>query len=169
MTRSSGAGSTSATTMSPKLIQARELASAGKPVEAGRLLTELLRTEPKNFAARCMLGLVGLQQGQFAAAERELRLAVKLNPGSAVAHNHLGLAGLGLGRSDQALASFDRAIALRPDFADAHRNRANALKALGRFEEAMQSFRRASPVAAAGRPAARYDGSASGAGFSSGR
>ena len=130
-------------TASAQILEARRLASAGKVTEANTLLTALLRTEPSNFDARYMLGLIRLQQRDFTAAEGEFRLAIRICPDAAFAHNSHGRALVGLGRADQALASFDRAIALKLDFAEAHHNRGNALKALGRFQEALQSFARA--------------------------
>lgn len=133
---------------SSRVAAARELAGAGRLVEAGQVLTALLRIEPRNFQARHLLGLVGLKQGNLKAAERELRLAVKCDPDSAVAHNHLGMAVAAQGRIEQALACFEQAIALQPALAEAHRNRANALKTLGRFEEALTSYERAAGGAA---------------------
>src|SRR4029453_2364651 len=67
-------------------------------------------------------GVASLQTRDFAAAERELRAALRLRPNDARAHNALGLALGAGGRLDQAVGEFREAVKLAPDFAEARVN-----------------------------------------------
>ena len=63
-----------------------------------------------------------LQEGDPAAAVRELRAAVDLEPDSVDALNNLGIALGSTGDLDGAIVQFRRALAIKPDAQDARRN-----------------------------------------------
>ena len=60
---------------------------------AARELTALVASDPETALARTNLGLLRLQQGQTAAAVRELEEALRLAPGLRVAEEALAAAG----------------------------------------------------------------------------
>ena len=127
-------------TTQQKLQQAVPLHQQGKLAQARKLYEEILASEPDNFHALHLLGVVALQSGQRERAIELFRRAIAINSRFAPVHDNLGIALKGLGRPEEALASHDRAIALDKNFADAHFNRAHALIDLRRFEQAVASF-----------------------------
>ncbi|GFO53247.1 hypothetical protein GMSM_02540 [Geomonas sp. Red276] len=88
-------------------------------------------------------GLVLSQQGRFAEAVPELRLALAAHPDDAELLNNLGCALAGGGAHDEAIDCYARAVTLAPSFMAAHYNRGNSLRSLGRGAEAEESYRRA--------------------------
>jgi tetratricopeptide (TPR) repeat protein len=67
---------------------------------------------PDDHLARFHLGMLYYTTSRFAAAETELRIAIKLDPAFAPAHDKLGLALEELGQTTAALAAYRQAIAL---------------------------------------------------------
>jgi tetratricopeptide (TPR) repeat protein len=115
----------------------------GAVTDAAARYSQILKFEPKNVDALCLLGLAYGELKRSAEAVEFLRKATRLAPKHAVAHNFLGGALKELGRADEALASFDRAISHRPDLMDAYVNRADLLMALNRPAEAVEIYDRA--------------------------
>ena len=118
----------------------------GAVAEAAARYSQILKFEPKNIDALCLLGLAYGQLKRPAEALDPLRKAIKVAPKHAVAHTFLGGALKDLGRADDALASFNRAISHQPDFMDAYVNRADMLVALNRPAEAVATYDRALAV-----------------------
>jgi tetratricopeptide (TPR) repeat protein len=110
--------------------------------EAATRYAQILKSDPKNVDARCLLGMALGQQGRFAEAADALRRTVKLSPRHATAHNLLGVAQRELGKTDDALRSFQRALECQPDLANACVNAANLLMALGRPADAIETYDR---------------------------
>ena len=115
----------------------------GAVTDAAARYSQILKFEPKNVDALCLLGLAYGELKRSAEAVEFLRKATRLAPKHAVAHNFLGGALKELGRADEALASFDRAISHRPDLMDAYVNRAELLMALNRPAQAVETYDRA--------------------------
>src|SRR5947208_9229154 len=115
----------------------------GAVTDAAARYSQILKFEPKNVDALCLLGVAYAELGRSAEAVKFLRKAIKVAPKHAAAHNLLGGALKQLGRTDEALASFDRAISQQPDFIDAYVNRADLLIALNRPAEAVGTYDRA--------------------------
>jgi Flp pilus assembly protein TadD len=84
--------------------------------DAAARYSQILKFEPKNVDALCLLGVACSKLERFAEAVDLLRKAVKLTPKHAPAHNLLGAALKGIGRNEEALASFNRAISHQPDY-----------------------------------------------------
>jgi len=83
-------------------------------------------------------------QGDFAAAERYYRRALKLNPEDASAYAMLGGAMIKQpGSADEAVEAWKNAARLKPDWFEVHRDLALVLQALGRREEALVHLRKA--------------------------
>ena len=75
-------------------------------------LKDAAAMSPNDHLTRFHLGTLYYTTSRFAAAETELREAVKLNPEFAKAHDTLGLALEELGNDEAALAAYRRAIEL---------------------------------------------------------
>jgi tetratricopeptide (TPR) repeat protein len=120
-----------------------DLHRRGAVTDAAARYAQILKFEPKNVDALCLLGVAYGELGRSAEAVKLFRKAIKVAPKHAAAHNLLGGALKQLGRTDEALASFDRAIAQQADFIDAYVNRADLLTALNRPAEAVGTYDRA--------------------------
>jgi tetratricopeptide (TPR) repeat protein len=118
----------------------------GAVADAAARYTQILKFEPKNVDALCLLGLACCELKRFAEAVDLLRKAVKLAPKHAPAHNLLGSALKQIGRTEEALASFNRAISQQPDLMESYVNRAELLMALNRWAETVETYDRALAV-----------------------
>jgi protein O-GlcNAc transferase len=116
---------------------------AGSLMEAEQLYREVLRTQPRDFNALHLLGVVHHQRGRHADALDQIDAALTVNSATADAHNNRGNVLVALKRFDEAVASYGRAIALKPDYAEAFVGRANALHELKKFEDALKSCEKA--------------------------
>jgi tetratricopeptide (TPR) repeat protein len=115
----------------------------GAVADAAARYSQILKFEPKNIDALCLLGMACGQLKRFTEAVDLLRKAVKLAPKHAPAHNLLGSALKEIGRNEEALASFNRAISQQPDLMEAYGHRADLLMALIRWAEAVETYDRA--------------------------
>jgi predicted O-linked N-acetylglucosamine transferase (SPINDLY family) len=111
--------------------------------EAGVLYEKVLQSQPENFRAAYLLGIIALQKSDAARAGEMLARAAAIDPYSASAHNDYGRAQILLGELEQALAAFDRAIAVNPEHSAAHNNRGDVLNDLQQYEAAVASYDRA--------------------------
>jgi tetratricopeptide (TPR) repeat protein len=118
----------------------------GAVADAAARYSQILKFEPQNVDALCLLGMACGQLKRFAEAVDLLRKAVKLAPKHAPAHNLLGSALKEIGRNEEALASFNRAISHQPDLVEAYVHRADLLMALNRWAEAVETYDRALAV-----------------------
>jgi tetratricopeptide (TPR) repeat protein len=133
--------------LASRLLQdALEMHRRGAVAEAAARYAQILKFEPKNVDALCLLGLAYGQLKRPADALDPLRKAIKVAPKHAAAHTFLGGVFKDLGRADDALASFGRAISHQPDFMDAYVNRADLLVALNRPADAVETYDRALAV-----------------------
>lgn len=126
----------------PDIRQAAAHHQRGQLVEAEAIYKEILKSDPKNFDATHMLGVICVQRGEPELAAKQISAAVAINPAKAAAHSNLGNALRDLKRPEEALASYDRALTLQPDFADALLNRGNVLRDLKRLDDAILSYSR---------------------------
>jgi protein O-GlcNAc transferase len=115
----------------------------GNLVEAERHYDGALKSQPDNFDALHMLGVIALQKGQFERGVEIITKAVALNDNSPIAFNNLAKGLKDLGRFDEAIVHFERAIALAPAFADAEFNYGTALHFVNRSEDALVHFEKA--------------------------
>src|SRR5215831_18335068 len=108
-----------ASALASRLLQdGLDMHRRGAVADAAARYSQILKLEPKNLDALCLLGLAYGQLRRFAEAIDLLRKAVKVAPKHAAAHNFLGAALKEIGRTDEALASFDRAISHQRDLMD---------------------------------------------------
>jgi len=115
----------------------------GRLVEAERHYDAALKSQPDNFEALHMLGVIALQTGRFERGVKIIKKAVALNDNSAIVFKNLANGLKDLGRFDEAIVYFERAIALAPGFADAEFSYGTALHLMNRFEDALVHFEKA--------------------------
>ncbi|MBW8760381.1 MAG: tetratricopeptide repeat protein [Burkholderiales bacterium] len=126
-----------------QLNQAVALHQAGRLDEAATAYEQLLQQFPGQFDAMHLLGVIALQRGDLAAAERQITQALASKPKDAAALNNLGTVLLRARRLDEARAQFERAAKAQPTFADAQSNLGNVLRQLGRVAESVLPLKRA--------------------------
>ena len=112
----------------------------GRLDEAASAYEQVLRLEPRHFAALHMLGVVWRQRGDSPRAAELIARAIDVNPKVAAAYINLGNALQDLGRPREALMHFDKALAMQPGMAEIHLNRGNALSDLYRYAEAVSAY-----------------------------
>jgi protein O-GlcNAc transferase len=126
----------------------------GKLADAVAQCEKLLRSQPRNFDAVHLLGVVRGFQGQLDQAADCFTRAVGLNPGSAEAFRNLGITQAKLGQFEGAVASYRQALALKAKPGVICGDLGRALTALGRHAEAADAFKQA--LEAAPDQVARY-------------
>ena len=120
--------------------QAIALHRAGRSGEAETLYLQAAAADPRDFASRCMLGVLRLEQGRYEEAVTALAAAVALDPRPPQGHANLGNALMRVERYEEAEASFSRALERAPRDAALLCNRGAALVKLYRIEEALASY-----------------------------
>lgn len=118
--------------------KAEFMAHAERGHEARALLQDVLREDPANAQARLTMGYIEFRAGNYDAAQKWCREAVKLDPANYVAHFFYAAAAIKKGEIDQASRasveeSLRTAIKINPTFAPAY-------DALAMFD-AMQAMR----------------------------
>lgn len=103
----------------------------------------VLASQPDQFDATYVLGVVRLQQGRIAEAGGLLGAALRMRPNDVGALLNYGNLLAKTGQPQEGLANYDKAIALKPDLAEAHINRGNVLLELRRHDDALSSYERA--------------------------
>lgn len=121
--------------------------SAGKLDQADQDLQSVLRSNPQDYRALDLLGVVRVLQHQEAKAEELFEQVVKVKPDFAPGHAHLGLLYLHMGRTQDALPELREALRLDPGRADAAgalvhtlRDQAKAASASGDLDGALNSL-----------------------------
>jgi len=125
------------------LRRALQLHRVGNLGRAERLYKTVLATQPDNFDALRLQGILQLQQRRHDEAALSLRAAARVAPTDAAVWKDLGIVQAAMGRLIEAVACYDKAIALEPDHAGALSNRGAALMELKRPDDALASYDRA--------------------------
>jgi len=125
------------------LRNAYALQQAGNLAEAARLYDDIVRANPRNFDALCLLGMAQAQLGRPEDAHRAADDALKLLSRSSRDLYNLGCLLQRLSRHEDALRSYDGALSSRPDYFEALVHRGLSLLELKRYEDAVVSFERA--------------------------
>jgi tetratricopeptide (TPR) repeat protein len=136
---------------------------AGDLQQAETDLQSVLHSNPHDYRALNLLGMIRAQQQRNADAETIFKRVIQQKPDFAGAHVNLGLLYLQMSRSDQAIAQFQEALRLEPGRADALGALLNTLRVRareavheGNLEKALALLiqaRKASP----GNPDVLYD------------
>jgi len=117
--------------------------SAGRVNEAKAIYQEILEADPNQSDALHLLGVIGLQTGQYGIAIDLITKALAIAPNHAAAHSNLGSAFEKDGRLEEAVASFYKALAIKPDYVEAHYNLGVALQRQGKPADAVACYRKA--------------------------
>jgi predicted O-linked N-acetylglucosamine transferase (SPINDLY family) len=125
------------------LQQAVAAHQAGNHAEAERLYRRVIRSQPNQFDALHLFGVLKAERGFHEEADHLLKRALQVNPRSAEVLNNRANVLWSLKRLDEALASCEGALAIRPLYAEALNNRGNILHDLARPEDALASYDRA--------------------------
>jgi tetratricopeptide (TPR) repeat protein len=148
VTGASSLSQTASHESAPSQLQnaANEL-SAGKLDQAEQDLQSALRSNPEDYRALDLLGVVRVLQHQEAKAEQLFDQVVKAKPDFAPGHAHLGLLYLQLGRTQDALPELHEALRLDPTRTDASgalvhilRDQAKAASASGDWDGALNAL-----------------------------
>jgi tetratricopeptide (TPR) repeat protein/2-polyprenyl-3-methyl-5-hydroxy-6-metoxy-1,4-benzoquinol methylase len=102
------------------LDMAYRMHQSGHVLEAERAYRDIIKSDPNNFAALQLLGVLCLQSGRPQMAVELIERAIGKNGQIAELHYNLGSALAALGRLPDALSRFAEAVRLKPQFAEAH-------------------------------------------------
>lgn len=122
--------------------QAAQAFQQGHRDEAERLCGRILATQPGDWLAHTILGLIRHEAGQPAEGLAHLDRALAVKPDDAVLLFNRGNVHFALGQAVEALTDYDRSVALSPGFPPAWNNRGNVLRSLGRMGDAIASYSR---------------------------
>src|SRR5262245_22173940 len=115
----------------------------GRLDEAAVHYRNILAAQPGHAEALHLLGVVALQQCDYARPAELIGRAVGLNPGAAAYHANLAEAYRALGQLDRAADCCRTAVRLQPHAPQAVNNLGLVLLAQGKTEEAVAQFREA--------------------------
>ncbi len=119
---------------------ARAHAAQHRIGEAEAVYRDILKTAPDTPEALNFVAMCGLSRGDFAAAQRELEHAARLEPTEPEIWKNVGIVHLAQHHGDDALDAFDRALGLEPMHFAARLHRGAALEQLGRLDDATTSY-----------------------------
>jgi adenylate cyclase len=110
--------------------------------ESRRLIARAIHLDPNLPEAHASLGLVHYDDWEWAAAEKEFKLALSLNPSYSLARSWYGMLLENQGRADEALAEFTLAEGADPLWALNLSHLATLLTWLGRPDEALVKIKK---------------------------
>ncbi len=125
------------------LRRATAFHQCGQLAEAETLYRQTLTSQPRNFDALHLFGVLMHQRGHSAEALALIGEALKTNARSAAAYSNQAIVLTAMGRPADALESYACAIAVKPDYAEAHNSRGNLLVKLDRAADALASYEQA--------------------------
>lgn len=124
-------------------VQGDQMMAQGRRAEAREFYAQASALSRTDIEACVKLSTVERLLGDFTAAEKAARRAVRRAPKFFLGHNALGLALHAQGQALAASRSYAASIALQPGFPDTHYLLGLALHETGRLPEAAVAFRRA--------------------------
>lgn len=142
--------------VSAKVEAAARMYSSGDRDGARVRFEQLARDNPNEVMPHVYLGRIARDNGDMAAANRELQAAIRLDPNSPVALREMGSFMLASGEPDVARRFYVRALTQNPADSTSMGFLGCALSRLGRVQEAATWLQRAGPGAwsqCAGSPA----------------
>ena len=115
----------------------------GKIEAAAEIYNQILKSNPNNFEALHLLGVIAGQKGNDELAIDLISKAIAINSKDARSHYNLGFSLQKLKHFELALSCYEQAINLEPNYAIAFSNRAAIFKELGQFADALESYNQA--------------------------
>jgi len=131
-----------AQTVESSLARAALLERQGQLQEAARLVEELARSYPEDYAVRMRSGWLALREQRFSLAEVHYRAAIEISEGNPEALLGLASARSADRRFDEALEPAQQATRALDGNANAHLELAWILYNLERYDESEASYRR---------------------------
>ena len=113
---------------------------AGRLTAAESAYRRVLATDPQQFDALRLLGLLVHQRGAYEEAAALLERATWVRAEVPETFNELGVVNQSRNRPEAAQICFERAIALRPDFYEARNNLGLLLRRQGKLQSAQAEF-----------------------------
>jgi protein O-GlcNAc transferase len=113
---------------------------AGRLAEAESACRQVLGTDPQQFDALRLLGLLAHQRGADEEAARLLERATEARADVPETFNELGLVNQARNNPEGARVCFERAISLQPGFYEARTNLALLLRSQGKLQSAQTEF-----------------------------
>lgn len=123
-----------------RINQARAHAAQQRIGEAEALYRDILKTAPETPEALNFVAMCALSRGEFAAAQRDLECAARVNPTEPEIWKNLGIVHLAQHQPGDALDAFDRALGIEPVHFAARLHRGAALEQLGRVDDATAAY-----------------------------
>jgi tetratricopeptide (TPR) repeat protein len=109
---------------------------AHQPAKAGRLASDVLKREPRNFSALLIVADSDLGQKKYGKAVKELDTLKSMRPTQSSIYLAIGIAQLGSGDYSGAELSFREGIQLNPSSAEGYLDLANLYQKMGRLPQA---------------------------------
>lgn len=123
------------------LALAEALEREGRYADAGEIYRRLLEQLPGDAGLLHNLGLAHRRLGDLAAAERQIREAIRIDPSKAVFHNSLGAILRQANRLGEAENCYRQALTVWEAYAEARYNLGLLLESTGRLDEAIECQR----------------------------
>jgi protein O-GlcNAc transferase len=111
--------------------------------EAEFILSQVLNSQPKNFDALHILGVIKGVKKKYPEALEIFKKALKINPNNSVLHFNIGKAFSEIGEHEKALKFHLNTTKLDPNFPDGWLNHGMCLFNLSRLKESVDSFNKA--------------------------
>lgn len=137
---STGGGRTGPSPLAALKAKADALMARGQAADARSLYAQICAVNRQDVDSRVKLALAHREVGDFAAAEKEARRAVKAQPGLFLGYYALGLALHSRGQAPEAVRAYRTAAKLQPRFPDTHYLLGIALHEIGRLADAADAF-----------------------------
>ena len=112
----------------------------GKINEARDICTEILKSEPNNFNAYYLLGVISFQIKDYIKSDELISKAIEINPKNSEFYNFKAIALVHRNKFEEAIKIWTKAIEINPNSLDAHNNLGNALIKLKKNELALKNF-----------------------------
>src|SRR5215469_14774967 len=120
----------------PGKIRIKELQSAIESIQRGefaraeKILLQITPSDPKNFNANHMLGIVSTELNKFEQAEKFFRTSLSINARYPPLYKNYGFFLARAKQFDKAIEQFNIALRLLPNSALVYSDRGNALEKL---------------------------------------
>jgi len=126
--------------MKPSYSDATKHFQNGKISEAKDICNDILKTEPNNYNAIYLLGVIAFQTKNYLKSVEIIAKAIEINPNNSEYYNFKGIALIHLNKFEEAIQSWSKAIEVDPNNVDAYNNRGNALIKLKKNDLALKDF-----------------------------
>ena len=126
--------------MKPSYSDAAKYFQNGKISEAKDICIDILKTEPNNYNALYLLGVIEFQTKNYLKSVEIIAKTIEINPNNSEYYNFKGIALVHLNKFEEAIQSWSKAIETDPNNVDAYNNRGNALIKLKKNDLALKDF-----------------------------